>query len=212
MILRLYQPQKMKCPVPPSSLQKGQMSRPLLRSPWRSSRSSPYLFLKVSVSKVSSKDLKILTAVVIMALHGYVPSCDGYVLWCERQGTTLRWAPCLLFYVLFYMIAQWCACGYIDKKKKAADPGLTRVEVLSGRARRVRSGRAPVGDRSRRKERDPSGDDLRSEKKGTSLGEGGTAAYPEKLIPARRNGFRRCREDFFCRWKKADICRVIKGP
>jgi hypothetical protein len=68
-----------------------------------------------------------------------------------------------------------------------------------------------VGYRSRRKERDPSGDDLRSEKKGTFPGEGGAAAYPEKLIPARRNGFRRHREDVFRRRGKGGYLSHEKG-
>jgi hypothetical protein len=68
-----------------------------------------------------------------------------------------------------------------------------------------------VGDRSRRKERSPSGDDLRSGKKGISPGQRRAAAYPEKLIPAGRNGFRRRREDVFCRWEKGRYLSHEKG-
>ena len=68
-----------------------------------------------------------------------------------------------------------------------------------------------MGDRSQRKERDSSGDDHRSEKKGTSPGEGGAAAYPEKLIPARGNGFRRRWGDVFRRREKGGYLSHEKG-
>ena len=54
-----------------------------------------------------------------------------------------------------------------------------------------------MGDRSRGKEKAPSGGDLSREGKGTSPGQREDEAYPEKLIPAGRNGFRRRREDDF---------------
>ena len=69
-----------------------------------------------------------------------------------------------------------------------------------------------MGDRSRRKERRPSGDDLRSGKKGISPGQRRAAAYPEKLIPAGRNGFHRRREDVFCRWEKGGYLSHEKEP
>jgi hypothetical protein len=66
-----------------------------------------------------------------------------------------------------------------------------------------------VGDRSRGKEKAPSGGDLSREGKGTSPGQREDEAYPEKLIPAGRNGFRRRREDVFCRWEKGgDLSRM----
>ena len=67
-------------------------------------------------------------------------------------------------------------------------------------------------DGSQRKERSPSGDDHRSEKKGTSPGEGGAAAYSEKLIPARGNGFRRRWGDVFRRREKGGYLLHEKGP
>ena len=69
-----------------------------------------------------------------------------------------------------------------------------------------------MGDGSKRKERAPSGDDLRSGKKGISPGQRRAAAYPKKLIPAGRNGFRRRREDVFCRWEKGGYLSHEKGP
>ena len=66
-----------------------------------------------------------------------------------------------------------------------------------------------MGDQPRRKEKAPSGCDLSREGKGTSPGQREDEAYPEKLIPAGRNGFRRRREDVFCRWEKGgDLSRM----
>ena len=66
-----------------------------------------------------------------------------------------------------------------------------------------------MGDRSRGKEKAPSGGDLSREGKGTSPGQREDEAYPEKLLPAGRNGFRRRREDVFCRWEKGgDLSRM----
>ena len=66
-----------------------------------------------------------------------------------------------------------------------------------------------MGDRSRGKEKAPSGGDPSREGKGTSPGQREDEAYPEKLIPAGRNGFRRRREDVFCRWEKGgDLSRM----
>ena len=66
-------------------------------------------------------------------------------------------------------------------------------------------------DGSKRKERAPSGDDLRSGKKGISPGQRRAAAYPEKLISARRNGFRRNWEDVFRRREKGGYLSHEKG-
>jgi len=73
--------------------------------------------------------------------------------------------------------------------------------------RKVRPG--PCGGPVRGKEKAPSGGDLSREGKGTSPGQREDEAYPEKLIPTGRNGFRRRREDVFCRWEKGgDLSRM----
>ena len=69
-----------------------------------------------------------------------------------------------------------------------------------------------MGDRSLGKEKAPSGGDLSREGKGTSPGQREDEAYPEKLIPAGRNGFRRRREDVFCRWEKGGYLSHEKEP
>ena len=53
------------------------------------SMKSSYISWNLLLSNVSSKDLKRFKTVVIMGLQGYVPSCDGSVLCCERDRERL---------------------------------------------------------------------------------------------------------------------------
>ena len=88
------------------------------------SMKSSYISWNLLLTNVSSKDLKRFKTVVIMGLQGYVPSCDGSVLCCERDRERLARRVPVFFMFFFDMIAQQCARGYTDKKKRAADPGL----------------------------------------------------------------------------------------